>query len=37
VNRYAILWRLATAKTPEKRDQLTRKFIDMLEKGETLH
>ena len=37
VNRYAILWRLATAKTPEKRDQLTRKFLDMLEKGETLH
>jgi uncharacterized protein YdeI (YjbR/CyaY-like superfamily) len=37
VNRYAILWRLATAKTPEKRDELTRKFIDMLEKGETLH
>ena len=37
VNRYAILWRLATAKTPENRDQLTRKFIDMLEKGETLH
>ncbi|HJP84855.1 MAG TPA: YdeI/OmpD-associated family protein [Gemmatimonadaceae bacterium] len=37
VNRYAVLWRLATAKTPEKRDRLTRKFIDMLEKGETLH
>lgn len=37
VNRYAILWRLATAKTPEKRDQLSRKFIDMLERGETLH
>lgn len=37
VNRYAILWRLATAKTDEKRDQLTRKFIGMLEKGETLH
>jgi uncharacterized protein YdeI (YjbR/CyaY-like superfamily) len=37
VNRYAILWRLATAKTEEKRDQLTRKFIEMLEKGETLH
>jgi uncharacterized protein YdeI (YjbR/CyaY-like superfamily) len=37
VNRYAILWRLATAKTPEKRDQLTAKFLDMLEKGETIH
>lgn len=36
VNRYAILWRLATAKE-EKRDQLTQKFIDMLEKGETFH
>lgn len=37
INRYAILWRLATAKTADKRDQLTRKFIDMLEKGETIH
>jgi uncharacterized protein YdeI (YjbR/CyaY-like superfamily) len=37
VNRYAIVWRLATAKTPEKREQLSRKFLDMLEKGETLH
>ena len=37
VNRYAILWRLATAKTPEKREQLTTKFLDMLEKGETIH
>ena len=37
VNQYAILWRLATAKSDEKRDQLTRKFLDMLEKGETLH
>ena len=37
VNRYAITWRLATAKTQETRDRLTRKFIDMLEKGEKLH
>ena len=37
VNRYAIIWRLATAKTQEKRDRLTRKFIDMLENGQTLH
>ena len=36
VNRYAILWRLATAKA-DKRDQLMRKFIEMLEKGETFH
>ena len=37
VNRYAITWRLATAKTQETRDRLTRKFIDMLENGQTLH
>ena len=37
VNRYAIIWRLATAKTQATRDRLTRKFLDMLEKGETLH
>jgi uncharacterized protein YdeI (YjbR/CyaY-like superfamily) len=37
VNRYAILWRLATAKTEQRRDALSRKFLDMLEKGETLH
>ena len=37
VNRYAIIWRLATAKNQETRDKLSRKFLDMLEKGETLH
>lgn len=37
VNRYAILWRLATAKNEETRQKLSQKFIDMLEKGETLH
>jgi len=37
VNRYAIIWRLATAKTPETRDKLSRRFLEMLEKGETLH
>jgi len=37
VNRYAILWRLATAKNEEAREKLSQKFIDMLEKGETLH
>jgi uncharacterized protein YdeI (YjbR/CyaY-like superfamily) len=36
-NRYAIIWRLATAKTQERRDTLARRFLDMLEKGETLH
>jgi uncharacterized protein YdeI (YjbR/CyaY-like superfamily) len=37
VNRYAIIWRLATAKTQERRDTLSRRFLEMLEKGETLH
>ena len=37
VNRYAIIWRLATAKKQETRDRLSRKFLEMLEKGETLH
>jgi len=37
VNRYAIIWRLTTAKKQETRDKLARKFLDMLEKGETLH
>ena len=37
VNRYAILWRLATARNEETRQKLSQKFIDMLEKGETLH
>ncbi|MEA2766699.1 MAG: hypothetical protein QOK07_3103 [Gemmatimonadaceae bacterium] len=36
-NRYAIIWRLHTAKKSETRERLTRKFIEMLEKGETLH
>ena len=37
VNRYAIIWRLVTAKTQERRDTLARKFLEMLEQGETLH
>jgi uncharacterized protein YdeI (YjbR/CyaY-like superfamily) len=37
VNRYAIIWRLATAKKPETREKLSRQFLDMLEKGETIH
>lgn len=36
-NRYAIIWRLHTAKKAETRERLTRKFIGMLENGETLH
>jgi uncharacterized protein YdeI (YjbR/CyaY-like superfamily) len=36
-NRYAIIWRLHTAKKAETRARLTRTFIEMLEKGETLH
>ena len=36
-NRYAILWRLQTAKKPETRAKRIRTFIEMLEKGETIH
>jgi uncharacterized protein YdeI (YjbR/CyaY-like superfamily) len=36
-NRYAILWRLQTAKRAETREKRMRSFIEMLEKGETLH
>jgi uncharacterized protein YdeI (YjbR/CyaY-like superfamily) len=36
-NRYAILWRLQTAKRPETRARRIANFIQMLEKGETLH
>jgi uncharacterized protein YdeI (YjbR/CyaY-like superfamily) len=36
-NRYAILWRLQTAKKAETRAKRMRSFIEMLEKGETLH
>ncbi len=36
-NRYAILWRLQTAKKAETRAKRMRSFIDMLEKGETIH
>jgi uncharacterized protein YdeI (YjbR/CyaY-like superfamily) len=37
INRYAIIWRLQTAKTPEARAERMRTFVEMLEKGETLH
>jgi uncharacterized protein YdeI (YjbR/CyaY-like superfamily) len=36
-NTYAITWRLQTAKKPETRAKRMRTFIEMLEKGETLH
>ncbi len=36
-NRYAILWRLQTAKRPETRARRIREFITMLEKHEKLH
>jgi uncharacterized protein YdeI (YjbR/CyaY-like superfamily) len=36
-NRYAILFRLQTAKKPETRAKRLRQFIDMLEKHEKLH
>lgn len=36
-NRYAILWRLQTAKKAETRAKRMRSFIEMLEKGETVH
>ena len=36
-NRYAILWRLQTAKKAETRKKRLDQFIEMLAKGETLH
>jgi len=36
-NRYAILWRLQTAKKAETRAKRLATFIQMLEKGETIH
>jgi uncharacterized protein YdeI (YjbR/CyaY-like superfamily) len=36
-NRYAILWRLQTAKRPETRVRRIEQFIAMLAKGEKLH
>ncbi len=36
-NRYAILWRIQTAKRAETRAKRIRTFIEMLEKGETIH
>jgi len=36
-NRYAILYRLNDAKKPETRARRLRKFVAMLERGETIH
>lgn len=36
-NRYAILFRLQTAKKTETRGKRIRQFIEMLERGETIH
>jgi uncharacterized protein YdeI (YjbR/CyaY-like superfamily) len=36
-NRYAIIWRLQTAKKADTRAKRMRSFIEMLEKGETIH
>jgi uncharacterized protein YdeI (YjbR/CyaY-like superfamily) len=36
-NRYAILFRIETAKKPETRAARIEKFVGMLERGETLH
>jgi uncharacterized protein YdeI (YjbR/CyaY-like superfamily) len=36
-NRYAILWRIQTAKRAETRERRIREYVAMLEKGETLH
>lgn len=36
-NRFAITWRLQTAKKPETRQRRMKKILDMLSKGETFH
>jgi uncharacterized protein YdeI (YjbR/CyaY-like superfamily) len=36
-NRYAVIWRVATARTEEIRQARIKMLIDMLEKGKTLH
>lgn len=36
-NRYAILWRIQTAKRAETRERRIREYVEKLEKGETLH
>ena len=36
-NRYAILYRVETAKRPETRAKRIAKFVTMLARGETIH
>ena len=36
-NRYAILWRIQTAKKAETRERRIKEYVARLEKGETLH
>jgi uncharacterized protein YdeI (YjbR/CyaY-like superfamily) len=36
-NSYAIMWRIQTAKKPETRERRIRTYIEMLEKGESIH
>ncbi|MBV8818913.1 MAG: YdeI/OmpD-associated family protein [Acidobacteriaceae bacterium] len=36
-NRYAVLWRIHTAKKPETRAERIARFVDMLARGEKLH
>jgi len=36
-NRYAILYRIGTAKRPETRERRIKQFVEMLTRGETLH
>jgi len=36
-NRYAVLYRIGTAKKAETRARKIKKFVAMLERGETLH
>jgi uncharacterized protein YdeI (YjbR/CyaY-like superfamily) len=37
INRYAIIWRIQTAKKPETRARRLATLVEMLEKGEKLH
>jgi uncharacterized protein YdeI (YjbR/CyaY-like superfamily) len=36
-NRYAVLWRIQTAKRPETRARKIVEFVDMLQRGEKIH
>jgi uncharacterized protein YdeI (YjbR/CyaY-like superfamily) len=36
-NRYAILYRIATAKRGETRSRVAERFVAMLARGETIH